>query len=168
MSSNLGIRYGLHTVAIACIAAAYLLASLWVILPALALLGVGWFLLRRNLVAGSSRWLLAGTTGLAAIGAMMDLAMILIVVGMVAALAAWDLEDFDATLQDSARAVDRSRLMHLHMKWLLVALGSGMPLALLASIGKLDLPFAVAAALAVVLVVSLTRAAQQLMGAKRG
>ena len=90
-----------------------------------------------------------------------------IVVGIVAELAAWDLSDLEATLQSSARAVDRSRLMSLHMRWLMPALAAGMLLALLASISNLDLPFAAAAALAAILVLSVTRAAGQLMGAQR-
>jgi hypothetical protein len=168
MASSVGIRYGLHTMTVACIAAAYLLAGQWFILPAFAVLGIGWVVLRRNSKAGASRWLLAGTTSTAAIAAIMDLSMILIILGLVAALAAWDLADLDSTLRSCARAEDRSRLMHLHMKWLLPAVGSGMLLALLASIAHFDLPFAAAATLAVILMVSLARAAQQLMGAKRG
>jgi hypothetical protein len=168
MAASLGIRYGLHTVTVACIAVAYLLAGQWLILPALAVLGIGWVVLRRNSKVGASRWLLAGITSTAAIAAVMDLPMILIVVGLVAALAAWDLADFDATLRSCARAVDRSRLMRLHMRWLLPAVGAWMLWALLASIARFDLPFAAAAALAVALVVSLTRAAQRLMGATRG
>jgi hypothetical protein len=162
MASSVGIRSGLHTVTVACIAAAYLLEGQWFILPAFAVLGIGWVVLRRHSKAGASRWLLA------AIAAIMDLSMILIILGLVAALAAWDLADLDSTLRSCARAEDRSRLMHLHMKWLLPAVGSGMLLALLASIAHFDLPFAAAATLAVILMVSLARAAQQLMGAKRG
>ena len=168
MASRVGIRHGLHAVAVACLAAAYLLADQWLILPALAVLGIGWILLRRSSLVGASRWLLAGTTALAAIAAAMDLPMILIVLGLVVELAAWDLEEFETTLQASARVVDRTRFRHLHMKWLLLALGSGMLLALLASSASVNLPFAAAAALAVILVVSLTRAAEQLMGTKRG
>ena len=168
MASRVGIRHGLHAVAVASLAAAYLLTDQWLILPALAVLGIGWILLRRSSLVGASSWLLAGATGLAAIAAVMDLPMILIVVGLVAELAAWDLEEFETTLQGSARVVDRTRFMHLHMKWLLLALGSGMLLALLASSASVNLPFAAAAALAVILVVSLTRAAEQLMGTKRG
>lgn len=160
-------RHGLQAVAAACLAAAYLWAGQWLVLPALVVLGAGWVLIGRNSTARASRWLLAGTTGLAAIGAVMDLSMILIVVGIVAGLAAWDLSDFDATLKSSARAVDRSRLMSLHMRWLVPALAAGMLLALLASISNLDLPFAVAAASAAILVLSVTRAAGQLMGAQR-
>jgi hypothetical protein len=167
MASSIGIRYGLQTVTVACIGAAYLLAGQWFILPALALLAIGWFLFQRSSIAGASRWLLAGAIGLAVIAAMMHLSMILIVIGVVAAVAAWDLADFDAVVQACARPVDRSRLVGLHTKWLVLALGSGMFLALLASIGSLQLPFAVAAALALILVASLTRAAQQLMGARR-
>jgi len=168
MASSVALRYGLHAVATACIAAAYLWVGQWFILPALAVLAMGWILFRRSSAAGASRWLLAGTTALAAIGAVMDLSMILMVVGVVAALGAWDLADFEETVHGCARAVDRSRLMALHAKWLALALGSGMLLALLATIANLDLPFAAAAALALVLIVSLTRAAQELMGGQRG
>jgi hypothetical protein len=168
MSSALRFHYGLQAVAAASLAAAYLWAGQWFVLPALAVLGIGWILIRRNSTAGASRWLLASVTALAAIAAVMDLSMILIVMGTVAALAAWDLVDFHSALQISARATDRIRLTHLHMKWLPVAVGSGMLLALLASIASFELPFAAAAALAVILVISLTRAARQLMGATRG
>ena len=98
----------------------------------------------------------------------MDLSIALIVPGIVAALAAWDLDELEATVRSCARAVDRTRLTSLHTKWLALALGSGMVLALLASIGNLQLPFALAAALAVILAVSLTRAARELTAGGRG
>ena len=59
MASRVGIRHGLHAVAVACLAAAYLLADQWLILPALAVLGIGWILLRRSSLVGASSWLLA-------------------------------------------------------------------------------------------------------------
>jgi hypothetical protein len=167
MSSSAGIRYGLQAAAAACVAAAYLLAGQWFILPALAVLELGCILFRRSSRAGASRWLLVGTTGLAAMGGVMGLSMVMIVVGVVAALGAWDLDDFEPTLQGCARPVDRVRLSRLHIKWLALALASGLLLALVGWMANLDLPFAAAAALAVIMIISLTRAAGILMSAER-
>ena len=162
MHTSTTTRNALLLVSVLCLATAYVLEGFWQIAPALlACLGI-WVLLRRQSVGWRASGLLLGYVALAAFGIVSNLNVALLLVGTTAALGAWDLTNFEETLRVALNPETGSLLQRLHLRALSIALAAGMLLSLLAYSARLNLPFAGAVALALILVASITAAGQQL------
>jgi hypothetical protein len=81
--------------------------------------------------------------------------MPLLVMGTAAALAAWDLADFAERLSLAVSPEHRAVLQRSHLRSLVAAIASGLLLALLASVVRLQLSFGVVSLLALILVLAL-------------
>lgn len=151
----------------ACFATAYSVSGHWPIAAVLLLCPLFWFLLRGQSVLWRSSCLLTASVVLAAVGVMLDVSAALMAVAITAALAAWDLVNFDETLKLSLIPEVRKSLVQSHLRSLFMAVATGMLLALSASLVRLELPFAATGALALVLIAALMSAAPRMLGLDR-
>jgi len=139
----------------ACTAFAYLLVGSTVILPALLLLALLSVVAKRKSRFWAVSTALTGVVILTAIGVAEGFSTDLLLMGVTAGLASWDL----MLLQEKNGEVDHEELAaspeNYHVRLLAVAVGTGWLLATLASRVKLDLPFAAVAALAAFVAVGL-------------
>ncbi len=149
-------------IAVACLATAYLLAGYWTILPVLAAMAVPWLLFGRFSASRRASFLLIAFVGLSLVGVVLKLSIMLLIPGIIAALAAWDLASFAEILSTAISADHGQRLWRQHLQALVVALALGLILALAAALSSISLPFAVVALIALVLVAALVEAVQRL------
>lgn len=142
------------------LAAAALLGSFvgrgdWFIVPALAALAALWYLLRKYPLLWRSSAMLICYVMLAAASMLAGSTPILLIIGVAAALAAWDLMNFGEILSIAASPDHAWRLTRAHAWSLALALMLGLMAGALASLAPFELPFAVTALLAIVMVASL-------------
>lgn len=127
-----------------------------------AVVAIVWLILHRRGVTFAGDFGLIATTGAAAIGMMLSAGSAWMLVGLVAALTAWDLEAFGRWLQDCP-AVDEARaLRRTHLRRLLVVDLLGLGLALLALQLSVRLRLGVLVLLGVVLAIGLSRVVRYL------
>ncbi len=155
------------TLAAVLLIAASISASPWFALLAPAMLGVFWYLLRSLPLTWRSSAVLGGYAGLAAAGMVVGLTEVTLLLGVVAALAAWDLTSLAGTLAVASSPGHLDRIERMNLRALSLAVGLGLLLALLALFARLDLPFIAVGALALGLLASLTRLAQQMRAMRR-
>ncbi len=167
MRSDALLRNACLLISIACLTAGYLLGGYWLILPLMLAMAGFLFALRRQSPFLQSSALLVGYVALAAIGIELRVSMALLIPGVSAALAAWDLAYLAETIEMAADPESIARLRRAHLQPLLIAVGGGMVLASLATIVRLDLPFGLVGALALLLVASLTRLGPQIRDTAR-
>ncbi len=153
---------------IACLSGAYLVSGYWLILPLIAAVAVFRLALRRSSAFWRSSSLLVSYVAIAAVGVQLGLSELLLVLGMAAALAAWDLANFAESLNIAADPKFEPGMWRSHYQSLFPALGVGILLASAASIVQLSLPFALVAAVALALVASLTRLEHETRDGGRG
>jgi hypothetical protein len=104
---------------------------------------------------------LAGWVGLATFGAWQELPAAWMLLGVVAALAAWDLSHFAARLRSAGAVPQATELTRMHLRRLAVVVAAGLLLGGIALGVRVEMTFGwaiLAAALAVVGVSSLIRA----------
>jgi hypothetical protein len=153
--------------AAACLAAAYIEAGIWLIVPGILAAAAFLFVARRRRVAWLASSLLVVYAMLAAAGAWMRLQVLWLLIGAVAALAAWDLAHFSESLRgaatmDGARLLERRHVRALSMAVACGLLTGGVPLVL-----KIHLPFAAAEIVGLILLAGLTLAGRRLLGTDR-
>jgi len=147
--------------------AAFLRDGHWVIVGVLPAQTAFWFALRAHSVQWRSSSLLVLYVAFATIGIYWGLTATVLLVGTVTALAGWDLLNFGEKLKDASGPESINLLARSHLRSLFLALGSGTLLSFLSASAHLDLPFALVGGLALLLVASLARAAENLGSANR-
>jgi hypothetical protein len=81
-------------IAAACLGAGYILGGTWLILPAFLGMALFWVVMKKRSVFWSASGLLVVYVFLAAIGVTVNLSLPLMVIGINASLASWDLTHF--------------------------------------------------------------------------
>jgi hypothetical protein len=153
--------------AAACLAAAYIEAGIWLIVPGILAAAAFLFLARRRRAAWLASSLLVVYVMLAAAGAWMRFDVLWLLVGVVAALAAWDLAHFSESLH-AAATLDGARLLERrHARALLMAVAWGLLTGGVPLVVKIHLPFAAAEIVGVILLAGLTLAGRGLLGIGR-
>lgn len=134
------------------------LGGLWFVALPVLILGVTWLI-------GQSRgwpWIaplgLALSTVAAAAGLLLGLGAGWMLVGLVAALAAWDLHHFSHTLESVPRVEGERNLERRHLQRLLIAVGLGVLLAAVALGIDVTLSFGFVLLLGLVAVLGLSQA----------
>jgi hypothetical protein len=143
-------------------AAGYALAARWAEALLCALVGAGWLAAARGRLGwGMSAGFLL-LVGLCAFGALSRVPPGWGLVGVVAALAAWDLSAFAGRLARAGHVVDEPALWRAHLRRLGPLLGAGLALGTVALLLRLNLSFGWALLLGIVAVVALSRAVASL------
>ena len=143
-ASSLGLGYGL--------------AALWVPLAAILVMGGLWILGQR---AGWSwiAWpMVVLFAAAAALGTLLELNRVLLTVGLIAALSAWDLNGFAGQLRRVDAVEQEGTLKRRHLLRLLTVDGLGLLLALLALVVEIKLSFGLALVLGLAALLGLSRA----------
>ena len=155
---------GVASIVVSCgaLAAGYALAG-WSIASGLpAAIGALWLVFRKRNSTRVGDIGLIAATGAAAVGVMLDAGAAWMLVGLVAALTAWDLEAFGRWLQDCPIADEARALQRTHLQRLLVADLLGLGLGLLALQLRMRLRLAVLVLLGAVLAIGLSRVVRYL------
>jgi hypothetical protein len=133
-----------------CLAAGYLIAGYWMIVPALLLLVISWVFSTKR----SPFWLAAisllGYVILAAVGIVVNLSLALMIIASTIALVNWELIQFKHSTASNSQARSNSALENYHLRSLALAASSGLALALFSSFINLQLPFGVVALLVLI------------------
>jgi hypothetical protein len=137
---------------------AYALGALWVLAAAIIVLGALW-LLRHRLGWLWATWPVVLLLVAAAVaGTWLALNPILLLVGLTAALSAWNLDHFVRQLGEVDAVEQERTLKHLHLRRLLIVDGLGLLLAVLALTIRIRLSFGVALTLGLIALLGLSRA----------
>lgn len=139
-------------------AAAYALGGRW--LPALAvlLLGALWIAVERTGWSWAASLMLGLFSFAATAGAWQGLNPVLLVVGMVGALSAWDLDHFTRQLRSVDDVEEERSLSRRHLRRLLVVDALGLASAGVALTVRVRLSFGVALVLGLVAILGLSQA----------
>lgn len=133
-----------------CLAAGYLIAGYWMIVPALLLLVISWVFSSQR----SAFWLAAvsllGYVILAAVGIIVNLSLVLMIIACTLALVNWELIQFKHSTARNSQARSNSALEKYHQRSLALAASSGLALALFSSFINIQLPFGVVALLVLI------------------
>ncbi len=135
---------------------AYALADLWMVGAVISSLGLAlaW---RRHKTGTAAAWaMVVVVSGGAAVGAWLGLDPYLLLLGLIAALSAWDLDAFSRQVRDTGAVMPE--LEGRHLRRLLIVDGISLLLAVLALTVQLRLSFGLAVAAAIVALVGLSRA----------
>ncbi len=138
-------------------AMAYAVGGVWKVSPILLAMGALWWIgqkRRWNLVAPVA---LVGFVVAAAVGLWMGLPAGWMLVGVVAALSAWDLDHFAQRLRGVERVEMQPALEQLHLRRLVSANGLGLLLAGMALVVQYKFSFDVALVLGLVAVLGLSQ-----------
>ncbi|MBN1922221.1 MAG: hypothetical protein JW892_13320 [Anaerolineae bacterium] len=129
------------------------LQGVWILALGFGVLGLFWigFSLRYRLMGLAFALCIAGI----AFAAVLDVGIGWLLVGIMAALAAWDLEAFGARMAGVARIEHEHALVRDHLRQLGLVCGAGLLLATLASLVRIRLSFGVALVLASIAVLGL-------------
>jgi hypothetical protein len=149
-----------------CLAAGYLLAGFWLVVPALILLVASWVLASQRPIFWLSALSLVGSVVLAATGVAFDFSPILMVIASTATLVSWELIQFKHNTTKSTLAVHNSLLEKFHLRSLVSAASAGLVLALLATFINLRLPFGIVVLLVLVTIGGLVYSMQAIMKKK--
>jgi hypothetical protein len=124
-----------------CLAAGFMLAGYWLILPVLLAIFLLWFLARNKAVFWSASGLLLAMIALAAIGILLGLSRVLMLVACTAALVSWDLIQFTHSIPGIPQRESEAALERYHLQSLALTAFPGFLLAVIGSYVNLDLPF---------------------------
>jgi hypothetical protein len=140
------------------LAAAYGLSGFWVPAIAILLMGVLWIGSQRTRWTWLGWLMMALFSAAAAAGALLGLRPTLLVVGLVGALSAWDLDGLASQLE-RVDAVERECVLkRRHLRRLLVVDGVGVVCAILALTIRVTVSFGVALMLGLIAILGLSRA----------
>jgi hypothetical protein len=121
-----------------------------VLLPAAGFLYAG-----KNRADWVPRLSLVCETGLALAGVLEGVPAILMIAGLAASLACWDLANLANALKADSQEISDRQIERQHLRWLCLALGLGLSLAAIGTLVTLQIPLVVVVLLVVVDVVSL-------------
>ncbi len=149
-------------VSLLCLAGGYLVTAYWMV-AVVALASVLVLFFAGKIAAG---WVpgacLAALVGLAAGGLFVQAPPLLMILGATAALGAWDLENLNRRMVDSAPSGSGAVFEKRHLLALAAALGLGLLLAGLGRLVAVQIPFVLLLALVIIDLVSLERASRYL------
>jgi len=128
-----------------------------------ALVSLMWLASRRRDWRGVATFAFSGSIGLAAMGMLVGALAPAMLIGVAAALAAWDLGHFFDRTRNVARIDDREAFFAAHLRRLGVVMGLGLPLGLLALGIRVQIDFGWALALGALAVFGLTQALRFLL-----
>ncbi len=109
----------------------------------IVVLGIGWFMLEYTERWGSSTFFFLAFVGLAVVGSLQQMPIVLVLVGFCADLAAWDLSRFRQRIANRVEDNVQPVLVAGHLRTLLTALGTGFALALLPTLINISISFGV-------------------------
>jgi len=136
---------------------AYGLGVLWLPTVAILVLGVAWILAPRAAWPWLPWVMMTLLVVIAAVGAWLALRPVPLVVGLVAAVSAWDLDLFVRQLRRVDRVERGDRLKRRHLRRLVAVDGVGLLMAILALTVEIQLTFALALGLGLAALVGLSR-----------
>ena len=146
------------TISTAAISVSFLTASLWVPAAVVILLGIVWI---GAYISGRGPWITWAMTGLftaaAAVGAWLELRAFLLVVGLTAAVSAWDLDHHRRNMENADLVERRTLVDQRHVRRLAVVDAISLIAALAALRVRIRLSFSVAILLGLVALIGLSR-----------
>lgn len=140
----------------------YALGGRWVGAVASVALGGLWLAAQQRGWNGVEALGLVGFVSLAAVGVLLGLAAPMLLVGVVVALVAWDLDRFARRLRSAGHVEAERALVRAHLQRVLLAVGLGLLLSLVAGGIQIPLSFGWIVGLAVLAVLGLSRAVRAL------
>jgi hypothetical protein len=132
------LRWGTLTTGVICLAIGYGLVGRWGLL---AVSGLVW--LAGILAAGWSTVVFVILVGLAAVGICVGAWPILMILGATAALANWDLANWEDFVADGLPTDTSARFEWRHHTYLASALGAGLLVAIIGQLVSFQLPFGI-------------------------
>lgn len=139
------------------LAAAYGLGAVWLPMAALFILGAVWILGQRA-HWGWIGWLMVVLfAGAAAFGTLLELRPVLLAVGLIGAVSAWDLGEFAREVWRADAVEQEETLTRRHLRRLLTVDGLGLLLVLVTMAIEIRLSFGVALLLGLVALLGLSR-----------
>lgn len=143
-------------------ATGYALGGLWIGAALSVALGGLWLAAQQRSWRGIEALGLVGFAALAGVGVLLGLAGPILLAGLVVALVAWDLDRFAQRLQKAGHVEAERELARAHLQRLLIVVGLGQLLAMVAGGIQIPLSFGWIAGLAVLAVLGLSRAIRAL------
>lgn len=140
-----------------CLAVGYAMAGQWVALVAVLIAFLAWLPARQWLSTWLSSSALVVTVSLAAAGLLAGASPFLMILSATLALASWDLVRFDHTLTGGSSAKTVARLEKKHYESLVLALGTGLLVALTGRMIRFQIPFVGMVILVIFVLFSLDR-----------
>ncbi len=150
--------------AVACLLLGYTLIGEWLVLFALPVVIVFWIAAGRRTTFWTGSSLLAIYVVLAVVGIMLHVSAVLMTLGCVFALAAWDLSDPRGYATGPGPREKSSLLETTHLRSLAATVGISMLLALLATSVRLQLPFGILVLLSLLLAGGIAYAVHYIRG----
>jgi hypothetical protein len=147
---------------VACLGGGYAQTSLWLGALAALLPAAGFLFTLKNRADWLPRLCLLCDTGLALAGILEGTAAMLMLAGLTASLACWDLANLENALRTASQGTAGSQIEKKHLQWLFLALGLGLSLAAIGTLVMLQIPLIVVVLLVVVDAVSLNFVARYL------
>jgi len=126
---------------VVCLAAGYAMSGRWVGTAIAVLMGPAWWFARKSTASALPQICLFGSVALAVAGRLTGSPAILMIVGSAATLAVWDLLLLDSALNKKSSAGDARQYENAHLRSLMLALGLGLLVAVLAGLIQLQVPF---------------------------
>ncbi len=149
-------------IALSCLLAGYGLAGQWLILPALAGMALGWLALRDRPGISPHGILLVAYIFLAAGGILFGGSPYLMIAGVTAALACWDLRRFAESLEGDQVSDLAAALQKQHLEALALAASLGLLLGLGGALLRLHIPFGLTVFLVLMAYLALERGLRRL------
>lgn len=144
-----------------CLGAGYLLSGYWIVLPALLLAWLLWFVFRKRSAFWAASGVFAAYLVLSAAGILLDLSLALMLAVGAASLVTWDLLNFLSSPGQS-QAVD-PLLVKKHLRSLGLAVSGGVMVSLAAALFNFQLSFGLVIVLALVAVGGFVLGVQNLL-----
>ncbi len=130
-------------ISIAALSFGYLTIGCWQIIPAILLFALLCGLLYKSNVQWSANIYFAGYTILAGVGIYERIPNVIVIIGIIAALASWDLLQFNKDISENSLPSAILSLERNHLQSLFLALSLGLILALAVNSLQIRIPFAV-------------------------
>ena len=124
-----------------CLGAGYILAGYWLLIPAFLALGLYWILSRKQPVFWRASGFLLVYVILAVIGIIAGLSLELMIIACAAALASWDLIQFNQSMAETSLSNTNPSLDKNHLYSLALATSAGLILTFISAYINLQLPF---------------------------
>ena len=124
-----------------CLAVGYGIARHWIGVMIVNLLGPAWWFARKYPGSQLSLVCLLVSVGLAVVGRLLGAPPVFMIFGAAAALAVWDILLLDSALENHSWSEQTRAYENKHFQSLTLALGSGLFVALLGHLTKIELPF---------------------------
>ena len=148
----------------ACLSGACARSQLWALAAIPLPLVVLWLVAKNPGLGFRPALFLSASAAFAALGLHLQLSVPLMLMGAAGALAAWDLSHFADRLKHAVNGEHRVLLQRSHLQSLVAAIASGLLLAFLASVVRLQLSFGIVSLLALVLVLALAEIPRVMKG----